>query len=196
MAGAFPFLILFASPDGWWFHWPLLAHFSCATSTSLLEFLHCICRQFLRLKSLDIGCFSRTPNEMLRRLSKEVWLEDLQNIKCPALTDATVRKILFGCCRLTSFVIRDCELVTSKILTAYQESNSKARLIVEGCKGVLAERIPEGMWLFGKVAVKYKYIIVGRDYKLAPKDTQRTCNFRALVIPMEAWLDVLVVHHF
>lgn len=111
------------------------------------------CRQFLRLKSLGIGRFSRTPDEMLQKLSKEVWLEDLEVISCPALTDATIRKIFLGCRRLTRFLIADCEPVTSDIFRAYQESGSKARLTIRHCKGVRAETMPEEMRLSGKVTL-------------------------------------------
>ncbi|GAQ90063.1 Leucine rich repeat/RNI-like superfamily protein [Klebsormidium nitens] len=110
--------------------------------------------RFLRLKSLGIGRFSRTPDDMLRRLAKEASLEDLRIISCRTLTDATVRKILLDCRHLTRFVIADCELVTSEILTAYKESNSKARLIIRDCKGVLAEMVPAEMLSSGKVVLE------------------------------------------
>lgn len=44
--------------------------------------------------------------------------------------------------------------MTSEVFTAYQESGSKARLTVEGCKGVRAEMMPVELRLSGKVAVR------------------------------------------
>lgn len=90
---------------------------------------------------------------MLQQISEEQSLEELRIVGCPALTDATVRKILFGCHHLRSLLIADCELVTLEFLKAYAESGSKAKVELKGCKGVKEKILPEEVRLLGKVVI-------------------------------------------
>lgn len=91
---------------------------------------------------------------MLQQISEEQSLEELRIVSCPALTDATVRKILFGCRHLRHLLIADCELLTLEILKAHAESGSKAKIEVRGCKGVQEKMLPEEMRLSGNVVTE------------------------------------------
>lgn len=118
-------------------------------------FTHCShsC-SYLRLKALGIGRFVRATDRMLQRIAEEQSLEELRIVSCPALTDGTVRKIMFGCHQLKSLLIADCELVTSEILRAYAESSSKARVEIRGCKGVQKATLPDEVRLSGKIVIR------------------------------------------
>ncbi|GAQ89956.1 hypothetical protein KFL_005810090 [Klebsormidium nitens] len=107
----------------------------------------------MQLKDLGVGNLDRATDQMLQRISEEKSLEALRIVSCPALTDATVRKIMFGCCQLDRLLIADCELVTSEILKAYIESGSKARVEIRGCKGVKREMLPKEVRLSGKIVI-------------------------------------------
>ncbi|GAQ90069.1 F-box/RNI-like superfamily protein [Klebsormidium nitens] len=109
--------------------------------------------RYLRLKELGVGRFDRATDQMLQQIAEEQSLENLRIVRCPALTDRTVRKILFGCHQLRSLLIANCELVTSEILKAYAESGTKARVEIRGCKGVQKEMLPAEVRLSGKVVI-------------------------------------------
>lgn len=62
------------------------------------------CRSFPRsLKSLSVGCFGHTPDEMLQRISEEPSLRELFFAASSDLTDASVRKLFKDCCRTSNF---------------------------------------------------------------------------------------------
>lgn len=112
------------------------------------------CSRYLKLKKLGVGHLLQTPDTDLRQLAKEVKLEYLLIISCPALTDATVRQILNDCRRLGCLVIGGCHLVTSNIFRAYLESGSQARLELLSCGNVHSWEMPKELRIARKVAMK------------------------------------------
>lgn len=88
------------------------------------------------MKALSLGWFAETMDSMLRRISEEVNLEELIIMSCPALTDATIEKILQGCVHLKRLGLCYNERLTPGILGAHAKYGSKALLEVRDCKGI------------------------------------------------------------
>lgn len=104
-----------------------------------------LCRANSRLKRLRLGYWWDTPDLVLREVSEETTLEELQLVCCPYLTDATVAKILDGCKSLQSLFLYIDELLTAETLRAYSKTGRKVKLEIGECSGLDRDKLTDEM---------------------------------------------------
>lgn len=99
------------------------------------------------MKTLCLGWFWYTPDDLLRQVAEEESLETVQFSGCSLLTDATIERILAKCCHLKmlGLAFNDNDNLTPSILDTYAKCGRKCFVQIKKCQafdaGALAEKV-------------------------------------------------------
>lgn len=95
------------------------------------------------MKKLRLGCWWEVPDHVLREVSAETALEELDLAYCPYLTDTTIDLIFAGCKSLKRLDLSENKLLAAETLRTYLTSGKKVELVVRGCPGITREKLPQ-----------------------------------------------------